>query len=83
MPQIRGAQASARYAIHAYVAQNDPPHRILTKLSREVGLPIGVEDGASYRTTTVAAPPAATFPTFTDGLVERRGESLDRELQLT
>jgi serine phosphatase RsbU (regulator of sigma subunit) len=46
----------------------------------EVGLPIGVQAGASYRSTTVVAPPAATILAFTDGLVERRGENLDLSL---
>jgi serine phosphatase RsbU (regulator of sigma subunit) len=41
------------------------------------GLPLGVDPGATYPTTTVAAPPAGTLVGFTDGLVERRGESLD------
>jgi serine phosphatase RsbU (regulator of sigma subunit) len=43
----------------------------------EVGLPVGVDDDASYTSTTVTAPPAATILLYTDGLVERRGESLD------
>ena len=45
-----------------------------------VGLPIGVHDGASYSSTTITAPPAGTLLAFTDGLVERRGEALDRGL---
>jgi serine phosphatase RsbU (regulator of sigma subunit) len=45
-----------------------------------VGLPIGVENDATYTSTTVAVPPAATFLAFTDGLIERRGESLDQGL---
>jgi serine phosphatase RsbU (regulator of sigma subunit) len=49
-------------------------------LESEVGLPIGVEDRASYESTTVSAPPRATFIAFTDGLVERRGEDLDQGL---
>ncbi len=49
-------------------------------LASEVGLPIGVEDGASYQSTTVSVPRGATFLAFTDGLVERRGETLDRGL---
>ncbi len=49
-------------------------------IESEIGLPVGVEAGATYTSTTVAAPPAATFIAFTDGLVERRGESLDRGL---
>ncbi len=43
----------------------------------EVGLPIGVEAGASYTATTVSAPQAATLVAFTDGLIEQRGENLD------
>jgi serine phosphatase RsbU (regulator of sigma subunit) len=46
----------------------------------EVGLPIGVEAGSAYASTTVSAPPAATLVAFTDGLVERRGEDLDQSL---
>jgi serine phosphatase RsbU (regulator of sigma subunit) len=46
-----------------------------------IGLPIGVESGSSYTSTTIAAPRDATFVAFTDGLVEVRGESLDRGLQ--
>ncbi len=45
-----------------------------------VGPPIGVEDGFSYRSTTVSVPPSATFLAFTDGLVERRDEGLDISL---
>jgi serine phosphatase RsbU (regulator of sigma subunit) len=43
----------------------------------EVGLPIGVEAGATYTSTTVSAPDAGTLVAFTDGLVEHRGENLD------
>ena len=46
----------------------------------EVGLPIGVEPGASYTSTTVSAPPASTLVAFTDGLIEHRGEDLDESL---
>jgi serine phosphatase RsbU (regulator of sigma subunit) len=46
----------------------------------QVGLPVGVDDDASYTSTTVTAPPAATILLYTDGLVERRGESLDEGL---
>ena len=49
-------------------------------LDMEVGLPIGVEEGTVYRSTTVTVPPEATVVAFTDGLVERRGESLDQGL---
>jgi serine phosphatase RsbU (regulator of sigma subunit) len=49
-------------------------------LESEIGLPIGVEAGASYSATTISAPRAATFVAFTDGLVEQRGEDLDQGL---
>jgi serine phosphatase RsbU (regulator of sigma subunit) len=44
----------------------------------KIGLPIGIQAGASYESTTIAAPPAATFLAYTDGLIERRGEDLDQ-----
>lgn len=46
----------------------------------EVGVPIGVRAGSSYTSTSVRTPPAATLLAFTDGLVERRGESIDAGL---
>jgi serine phosphatase RsbU (regulator of sigma subunit) len=45
-----------------------------------VGLPIGVETRTSYSSTTVTTTGPATLLAFTDGLVERRGESLDAGL---
>ena len=47
----------------------------------EIGVPIGVEAGATYTSTTVAAPRGGTFVAYTDGLVELRGESLDQGLE--
>jgi serine phosphatase RsbU (regulator of sigma subunit) len=47
----------------------------------DVGLPVGVDREASYVSTTVSAQPGATFLAFTDGLVERRGESIDDGLE--
>ncbi len=49
-------------------------------LECEVGLPVGVESDASYRSSTISVPANATLLAFTDGLVERRGESLDSGL---
>jgi serine phosphatase RsbU (regulator of sigma subunit) len=46
----------------------------------EVGVPIGVERGATYTSTTISVPPGSTFVAYTDGLVELRGESLDQGL---
>jgi serine phosphatase RsbU (regulator of sigma subunit) len=50
-------------------------------LHAEVGLPIGVQQGTVYRSTTVTVPAEATIVAFTDGLVERRGESIDEGLE--
>jgi serine phosphatase RsbU (regulator of sigma subunit) len=47
----------------------------------EIGLPVGVDRSASYTSTTVSAPPGATLLAYTDGLVERRGESIDAGLE--
>jgi serine phosphatase RsbU (regulator of sigma subunit) len=47
----------------------------------EVGLPVGVDPDARYVSSTISAPPGATLLAFTDGLVERRGESIDAGLE--
>src|SRR6185312_10544808 len=49
-------------------------------LDAEIGVPIGVQEGTVYRSTTVTVPAGATIIAFTDGLVETRGESLDQGL---
>ena len=46
----------------------------------DVGAPIGVAGGEPFQQRTVQVPPNATLVAFTDGLVERRGESLDAGL---
>ena len=46
----------------------------------EIGVPIGVERGSSYTSTTISAPAGATFVAYTDGLVELRGETLGQGL---
>jgi serine phosphatase RsbU (regulator of sigma subunit) len=51
-----------------------------TFVQSEVGVPIGVRTTARYMSTSIDAPPAATLLAFTDGLVERRGESIDEGL---
>jgi serine phosphatase RsbU (regulator of sigma subunit) len=51
-----------------------------TYVQSEVGVPIGVSTSATYTSTDVSTPPSATLLAFTDGLVERRGESLDAGL---
>jgi serine phosphatase RsbU (regulator of sigma subunit)/type II secretory pathway pseudopilin PulG len=52
-----------------------------TFIKGAVGVPIGVNTGASYTSTAVKTPRAATLLAFTDGLVERRGESIDTGLE--
>ena len=44
------------------------------------GVPIGVTREAPYESATVAVAPRSTLIAFTDGLVERRGETLDAGL---
>jgi serine phosphatase RsbU (regulator of sigma subunit) len=51
-----------------------------TFVHTEVGVPIGVSAGVSYTSTSLDTPRAATLLAFTDGLVERRGESIDNGL---
>lgn len=51
-----------------------------TFIHSEVGVPIGVNSNGGYTSTAVDAPPASTLLAFTDGLVERRGESIDTGL---
>jgi serine phosphatase RsbU (regulator of sigma subunit) len=45
-----------------------------------VGLPLGVAIG-TYEATTVRLAPGSAFVAFTDGLVERRGESIEIGLE--
>jgi serine phosphatase RsbU (regulator of sigma subunit) len=52
-----------------------------TFIEGAVGVPIGVNSGAAYTSTAVSTPRAATLLAFTDGLVERRGESIDTGLE--
>lgn len=45
------------------------------------GLPVGIDRDPSYTSVTVTAPAGATLLAFTDGLVERRGESIEVGLE--
>jgi serine phosphatase RsbU (regulator of sigma subunit) len=49
-------------------------------LDAPVGPPIGMEQGTTYHAERYDVPPGATLLGFTDGLVERRDESLDQGL---
>jgi len=46
-----------------------------------IGPPVGVRPAEHYTSTTVAVPRDATVIAYTDGLVERRDESLDSGLE--
>lgn len=50
-------------------------------LETEVGLPIGVDPDTTYVSSSFAVPDGACLFGFTDGLVERHGESLDEGLE--
>jgi serine phosphatase RsbU (regulator of sigma subunit) len=49
--------------------------------SSPVGPPIGVSTHPTYTSASVSVPARATLIAYTDGLVERRGESLDAGLE--
>jgi serine phosphatase RsbU (regulator of sigma subunit) len=53
------------------------PGRAPRMVEIDVDLPIGVADDAPRRSTVVAIPPGALLCSYTDGLVERRGEVID------
>ncbi|MCU1354258.1 MAG: Two component signal transduction histidine kinase [Acidimicrobiales bacterium] len=46
-----------------------------------VGVPVGVTADGPYTSVTVEVPPNATYLAFTDGLFERRGETVDVGLE--
>jgi len=50
-------------------------------LQTEVGLPIGVDTDCTYVSSSFAVPDGACLFGFTDGLIERHGESLDDGLE--
>ena len=50
-------------------------------LQSEVGLPIGVDTTSSYTTSSFSVSGGASLLGFTDGLIERHGESLDEGLE--
>lgn len=54
--------------------------RRCTTVDAPAGVPVGVRSEAQYETVTVPLPAGVTLLVFTDGLVERRGETLDAGL---
>ena len=56
------------------------PESDVVAVAAEVDPPLGVDTGVRRRTTTLDLPPGAVLALFTDGLVERRGESVTARL---
>jgi serine phosphatase RsbU (regulator of sigma subunit) len=89
----RGAMCTALYGIwdtergswEQAVAGHPPPvvrnGAGCRLLETRPGPPLGVDDDVAYVATTVPIELASTLVLYTDGLVERRGESLDVSLQ--
>jgi serine phosphatase RsbU (regulator of sigma subunit) len=50
-------------------------------IESQVGVPVGVDPDATYASTTYHTAPGTTLLAFTDGLVERRGESIEVGLE--
>jgi serine phosphatase RsbU (regulator of sigma subunit) len=50
-------------------------------VATETGVPVGTAPSPTYRAMTLTVPPRATMLLFTDGLFERRGETVDVGLE--
>ena len=50
-------------------------------IETNIGPPIGISAGRSYKSVTVPIPAGATLLLYTDGLIERPSESLDEGFQ--
>ena len=74
------AQITIANAGHPNPILIDPASRSVPS-RRESAFPIGVTRDATYETVTATIPPQATLLAFTDGLFERRGESVDDGLE--
>lgn len=78
---VDGATGSVRIASAGHL-----PPLLITGGRRElvqtpVGVPVGIDPDPSYSSTEVHADSGATLIAFTDGLVERRGESIEVGLE--
>ena len=58
-----------------------PPSGAAAFLESQPGLPLGVSPTSTYASQTFLLPTGATLLIYTDGLVERRGESIDVGLE--
>jgi anti-sigma regulatory factor (Ser/Thr protein kinase) len=68
----------------AYSCAGHPPPLVVdedagtvTRLDAAVAPPLGVADPASIEEERIPLPPRATLAFYTDGLIERRGETID------
>jgi anti-sigma regulatory factor (Ser/Thr protein kinase)/putative methionine-R-sulfoxide reductase with GAF domain len=57
------------------------PGSDVATVTADVDPPLGVDTAVRRRTTTLGLPPGAVLALFTDGLVERRGESITDGLE--
>jgi serine phosphatase RsbU (regulator of sigma subunit) len=70
-----------------YISAGHPPPLVVSDggetrmLENSGGLPIGCRTGGGYHTQYAKLDPDETLILYTDGLVERRGESIDVGLQ--
>jgi anti-sigma regulatory factor (Ser/Thr protein kinase)/putative methionine-R-sulfoxide reductase with GAF domain len=74
------ATLSLSSAGHPLPMASSPGSDVAT-VAAAVDPPLGVDTGVRRRTTTLALPPGAVLALFTDGLVERRGESITDGLE--
>jgi anti-sigma regulatory factor (Ser/Thr protein kinase) len=65
---------------HPLPMMSSPESEVATVIA-DVDPPLGVDSGVRRRTTTLDVPPGAVLALFTDGLVERRGESITDGLE--
>jgi serine phosphatase RsbU (regulator of sigma subunit)/anti-sigma regulatory factor (Ser/Thr protein kinase) len=66
---------------HPLPMTSSPESDVASVVAAAVDPPLGVDTGVRRRTTTLALPPGAVLALFTDGLVERRGESITDGLE--
>jgi anti-sigma regulatory factor (Ser/Thr protein kinase) len=66
---------------HPLPMTSSPESDVAAVVAAAVDPPLGVDTGVRRRTTTLALPPGAVLALFTDGLVERRDESITDGLE--
>ena len=79
--------ASLHFASRAYALEGHSPEVILGNLAKiiridqtEPGPPVGINAHVKYPQASFPFPAGSTLIAYTDGLIERRGESLDAGL---